>query len=144
MTKKKPSEISEVIYEAQDPIDETRGLDEICDLDETDNATDDEEIYYTNRDLYLAIAKDVVKDLPYIVFDSVCCAVCYLSTFLATGYLLLGSDNLNNQNYGVYIPLKEKAAICDKVIAPLQKSMYNDCNQNNLDNGTHEVGYQHK
>ncbi len=119
MTMKKPSEISELIYEAQDPIDET------SDLDETDSnnflvflLTRDyqEEMLYTDRKLYMAIAKDFVKDLPYSVIG----AACFLSTFIATDCLLLGSDNLNlnNKNYSVQ---KEKAAICDKVIAPLQK-----------------------
>ena len=134
MTKKKPSEISEVIYEAQDPIDETR------DLDETDNATDKEELFYTDREMYMALAKDFVKDSLYIFISGVCLA----ETFLATSYLLIGSANLYNQSYDVYIPSKEKAAICDTVKAPLQESMRNSCNQNNLDNGTHEVGYRHK
>lgn len=129
MTKKKPSEISEVIYEAQDPIDETRGL------DETDNQTDKEELFYTDREMYMALAKDFVKDSLYLFISGVCLA----ETFLATSYLLIGSDNLlNNQNYSIQ---KEKAAICDTVVAPLKKSMRNSCNQNNLDNGTHEVGF---
>ena len=100
MIKKKPSEISEVIYEAQDPIDET------SDLDETDVQTE-EEIFYTNREMHIAIAKGFVRDLSYTVI----CAVCCLSTFLPTSYLLIGSDNLlNNQNYSIQ---KEKAAICE-------------------------------
>lgn len=118
---KKISEISELIYEAQDPIDETRNLDEIYGLDETNNATYEEETFetfYTNREMYLAMAKDFVKDLPYVIIGAACC----LSTFIATDCLLLGSGklaNLNNINYSIQ---KEKTAICDTVIAPLQKN----------------------
>ena len=131
MTKKKPSEISEVIYEAQDPIDET------SDLDETDVQTEEESPYlYGGRNPYM-------PSLDEFAVGTIG-AACLWSTFLATSYLLLGSANLNNQKYDVYIPLKEKATICDTVKAPLQKSMHNGCNQNNLDNGTHEVGYRHK
>ncbi len=107
MITKKPSEISELVSEAQEPIGETSGL------DETDNQTYKEETFYTDREMYLAIAIDFVKDLPYVIIGAACC----LSTLIATDCLLLGSENLNlnNQNYNVQ---KEKAAICDKVEAP--------------------------
>ena len=142
MTTKKPSEIGELVYEAQEPIDET------SDLVETDSnnflvflQTKDQLIKEilerpnpkcTDRDLHIAIAKDAVK---MYIHMSIAAAV-GLFTGLATSYLLLGSDNLNNQSYDVYIPLKEKAAICDTVIAPLQESMRNSCNQENFERGT--------
>lgn len=114
MTMKKTSEISKLVSEAQDPIDETRDLDETYNLNTRP---------FTLFEQAKEFGTNVITTLKFTSAGVAC---------LSSGYLLgiLLSPNVN------YPVQKEKAAICDTVIAPLQESMRNSCNQDNFERGT--------